>query len=348
MSRPKTSKSPHRGWRRWTVRFLRLVFLLGLMVIGLAAYGIFMHPLEFAPSPHSFDVKTGSSMKTIARDLRDAGLVPLDWPFVIMARVTGRDRNIQAGNYEFDSGLTPWQLFQKLTEGDVTQEGLTIVEGWTFAQLRAAVRADPGIRQTLQNLTDAEVLQRVGAAETHPEGLFFPDTYFFALGTTDVALLKRAYRTMQERLGAAWAQRASDLPYASSYEALIMASMVEKETGRASDRPLVASVFVNRLRQGMRLQTDPTVIYGMGPEFEGDLRKRDLARDTTFNTYTREGLPPTPIALPGQASLQAALHPPATNYLYFVAKGDGSGSSVFSTNLSDHYRAVAKYQRGGH
>jgi UPF0755 protein len=325
-----------------------LAWLLLLVMTGgaLAVYGLYMQPLEFAPSPRAFNVKSGSPLKTIARELRAAGIVPLDWPLVWLARATGRDKAIQAGNYEFSSGLTTAELLAKLTQGDVAQDSMTIVEGWNVAQLRAALQQNPKITQTLADVPDAELLKRIGAGEAHSEGLFFPDTYYFAVGSSDSALLKRAYRTMQDRLAAAWAQRATDLPYASPYEALIMASIVEKETGRAGDRPLVASVFVNRLKQGMRLQTDPTVIYGVGDKFEGDLRRRDLAADTSYNTYTRDGLPPTPIALPGQASLLAALHPAQSNYLYFVARGDGA--SVFSTNLADHNRAVAKYQRGGH
>ena len=324
-------------------RFFAILIGVAILLAGAAAYAVFLRPLEFAPSPQSFDVKSGSTMKTIARDLRSAGIIPLDWPLVALARASQRDRTIQAGNYEFSAGLTPWELLQKLTEGDATQDALTIVEGWNFVQLRAILQANPRIGHSLENVADAELMQRMGVREAHPEGLFFPDTYFFTAGTTDLALLKRAYRRMQDRLAAAWAERAADLPYATPYDALIMASIVEKETGRSADRPLVASVFVNRLRQGMRLQSDPTVIYGIGPQFEGDLRRRDLATDTTYNTYTREGLPPTPIALSGQAALLAAMHPAQTNYLYFVARGDGS--SVFSTNLADHYRAVAKYQK---
>jgi UPF0755 protein len=195
------------------------------------------------------------------------------------------------------------------------------------------------------NLPDAELMQKIGAAESVPEGMFFPDTYYFATGSTDTSLLVRAYRTMQQRLAAAWAVRAPELPVSTPYEALTLASIVEKETGRPADRPLIAAVFINRLRQGMRLQTDPTVIYGMGEQFAGNLKRRDLDADHAFNTYTREGLPPTPIALPSQASIDAVLHPPASPFLYFVSRGDGS--SEFSTNLADHNRAVAKYQRNG-
>jgi UPF0755 protein len=188
-------------------------------------------------------------------------------------------------------------------------------------------------------------MKKIGAAESAPEGLFFPDTYYFATGSTDASLLVRAYRTMQQRLAAAWAVRAPELPLSTPYEALTLASIVEKETGRPADRPLIAAVFINRLRQGMRLQTDPTVIYGMGEQFGGNLKRRDLDADHPFNTYTREGLPPTPIALPSQASIDAVLHPPTTPFLFFVSRGDGS--SEFSTNLADHNRAVAKYQRNG-
>jgi UPF0755 protein len=197
----------------------------------------------------------------------------------------------------------------------------------------------------LIDLPDAELLARLGVQAASPEGQFFPDTYFFAAGSSDVALLKRAHRALETRLAAAWEKRASDLPLASPYEALILASIVEKETGNPSERPLVASVFVNRLRLRMRLQTDPTVIYGMGERFGGNLRKRDLEADTTYNTYTREGLPPTPIALPSQASLDAATRPAQTTYLYFVSRGDGT--SAFSSSLAEHTRAVNRYQKGG-
>ena len=235
-------------------------------------------------------------------------------------------------------------LLAKLTQGDVTQTSLTIVEGATFAELKRALRDNPQVVKSVIDLPDAELLARLGARESHPEGLFFPDTYFFAAGSTDLALLKRAHAALETRLAAAWDKRARDLPLATPYEALILASIVEKETGRPADRPLVASVFINRLRHNMRLQTDPTVIYGLGERFDGNLRKRDLEADSAYNTYTRDGLPPTPIALPSQASLDAVTQPPATAYLYFVSRGDGT--SEFSASLTDHNRAVAKYQRG--
>ena len=235
-------------------------------------------------------------------------------------------------------------LLARLTQGDVTQTSITFVEGTTAAELLRRVAAEPTLASTLAGRPGDEIRAALAIAAPSLEGQFFPDTYFYAAGSGDRALLARAHRQLAGRLDAAWARRAPGLPLASPYEALILASIVEKETGRPADRPLIASVFVNRLKRGMRLQTDPTVIYGMGERFDGNLRKRDLETDTPYNTYTRDGLPPTPIALPSQASLDAVVDPPASPYLYFVARGDGT--SEFSANLADHNRAVAKYQRG--
>jgi peptidoglycan lytic transglycosylase G len=221
---------------------------------------------------------------------------------------------------------------------------LTIVEGSTFGDLKAALAVDASVTRQAAPLSDAELMMKLGAPGSSPEGWFFPDTYYYATGASDLAVLARAHRLMRERLDAAWAKRAPELPLRNAYEALILASIVEKETGRSTDRPLIASVFVNRLRAGMRLQSDPTVIYGMGKRFDGNLHKRDLEADTPYNTYVRDGLPPTPIALPGQASLDAVTNPPPTPYLYFVSRGDGT--SEFSANLADHNRAVAKFQKG--
>ena len=301
-------------------------------------------PLALPSSPFVFDVKAGATLKAVARDLAAARVLPAEWPLVALARVRGVDRGIKAGNYEIETGITLPGLLERLTQGDVTEVSLTIVEGSTYGELRAALAADAGVAGNGKTLSDAELMAKIGAAGSAPEGWFFPDTYFFAAGSSDVAILGRAHRLMQARLDAAWAKRAPDLPLKNPYEALILASIVEKETGRPADRPLIASVFVNRLKAGMRLQTDPTVIYGMGRRFDGNLRKRDLETDTPYNTYTRDGLPPTPIALPGQASIDAVTNPPPTPYLYFVARGDGT--SEFSANLADHNRAVAKFQKG--
>ncbi len=325
---------------------LRRLFWLSafVLLIGAAAFGwASWQPLPLPQATYAFSVKPGATLRSVARDLTAAGIIPADWVLVGLARAAGVDRAIKAGNYEIASGTTLRSLLAKLTQGDVTQTGFTIVEGWNMRDLRAALKNNPAIRTTVGDLPDNELMQKIGAPGTSPEGWFFPETYFFAHGTTDTSLLARAYRLMQERLTTAWAARAPGLPLTTPYEALILASIVEKETGRAADRPLIAAVFINRLRQGMRLQTDPTVIYGLGESFDGNLRRRDLDTDHPFNTYTRDGLPPTPIAMPSQASLDAVMHPPSAPFLYFVARGDGT--SEFSANISDHNRAVAKYQK---
>jgi peptidoglycan lytic transglycosylase G len=317
---------------------------MAMAVVGLVAVSWWWlaQPLTLPTSPFVFDVKSGASLKAVARELVADRLLASEWPLVALARIRGVDRAIKAGNYELVERVTLPGLLDRLTAGDVTQASLTIVEGSTFGELKAALASDPAIVTGAHS--DTELMAKLGAGGVAPEGWFFPDTYHFAAGSTDTAILARAHRLMRERLDAAWAQRAPDLPLRDPYEALILASIVEKETGRPADRPLVASVFVNRLKAGMRLQTDPTVIYGLGSRFDGNLRKRDLETDSPYNTYTRDGLPPTPIALPGQASLDAVTNPPSTPYLYFVSRGDGS--SEFSANLADHNRAVAKFQKG--
>ncbi len=328
---------------RLVVRIGALLVLAGAGAVA-AAWWWLAQPLPLPASPFTFEVRTGATLRHVARDLAAAGVVPGEWPLVALSRLHGVDRAIKAGNYEIASGITLPQLLDRLTQGDAQQKALTVIEGATFADVKRALRADPGVANTLLDLSDAELMQRIGATGESAEGWFFPDTYFFVAGSTDAALLARAYRLMRARLDAAWEKRAPDLPLKDPYDALILASIVEKETGAAADRPLIASVYLNRLRLRMRLQADPTVIYGIGAGFDGNVRKRDLEIDTPYNTYLRDGLPPTPIALPGQASLEAATNPPKTQYLYFVARGDGT--SEFSTNLADHNRAVAKYQRG--
>ena len=282
------------------------------------------------------------TLKAVGQELVGAGVLRSSLPLVALARYKRVDRSIKAGNYEIAEGVTLRGLLDKLTQGDVMQTALTIVEGSTFAELSQALATSPAISKSVAGLPEAELAQKIGVPAGNLEGWFFPDTYFFATGSPEVALLVRAHRLMQRRLDAAWSRRAPDSPLKDPYSALILASIVEKETGRAADRPMIASVFINRLRAGMRLQSDPTVIYGMGASFDGNLRKRDLETDTPYNTYTRDGLPPTPIALPGQASLEAVVNPPKTDFLYFVSRGDGT--SEFSTNLSDHNRAVARFQ----
>jgi UPF0755 protein len=326
-----------------------LLILLGLLLIAAGSCAVlawywYRTPLPLPRAPFDFEVRQGATLSGVARQLADAGVVPHPLALVALGRLEKVDRAIKAGSYEIDAGTTLPRLLAKLTQGDVTQTSLTIVEGTSFAELKRVLRDNPQVQKTVLDLPDAELLARLSAAEAHPEGLFFPDTYYFAAGSSDLAILRRAHAALETRLAAAWSRRAPNLPLASPYQALILASIVEKETGRPADRPLVASVFINRLKRNMRLQTDPTVIYGLGERFDGNLHKRDLESDTTYNTYTRDGLPPTPIALPSQASLDAVTQPPATEYLYFVSRGDGT--SEFSTNLADHNRAVARYQKG--
>ncbi|MDQ2962598.1 MAG: endolytic transglycosylase MltG [Pseudomonadota bacterium] len=325
----------------------RLFALIAVaLAAGLAAWWwVALWPLPLPQEPYALTVRSGASLRAVAHELTAAGVLPADWTLVALGRLERVDRMIKAGNYEIPRGTTLAGLLAKLTQGDVTQAGIAIAEGWTFRDLKQALRADGDVTKTAVDLTDAELMRAIGAAGQKPEGWFFPDTYYFASGATDLSILTRAYRTMRQRLDTAWAARAPGLPFGTPYEALILASIVEKETARIADRPLIASVLVNRLRQGMRLQADPTVIYGIGERFDGNLTKRDLDTDSEYNTYTRDGLPPTPIALSSQASLDAVLHPPATPYLYFVSRGDGS--SEFSANLADHNRAVAKYQKNG-
>jgi len=298
-----------------------------------------------APLPIQFNLKPGSSLRSAAQQMEQAGVLRDPARFVLMARLLGEAGNIKAGNYEIQTPVTPYRVLQKVTEGEVTQVSVTFVEGWTFKQMRKALDEHPSIMHRTSDLSDADILERLGIAEASPEGLFFPDTYHFGIGNSDLYVLRHAYRLMQSHLNAQWEKRSPKVPLASPYAALILASIVEKETSRAEDRPLVAAVFVNRLRKQMLLQADPTVIYGMGETFDGNLRKRDLVTDTPYNTYTRVGLPPTPIAMPGLASLVATLNPPDSDALYFVARGDGT--SYFSRTLGDHERAVTKYQRTG-
>ncbi|MCE2859387.1 MAG: endolytic transglycosylase MltG [Oxalobacteraceae bacterium] len=325
------------------IKKILLLLVLGVLGAGAALTYWARDPLvaEGAP-PLEFTVAPGSSMRSALRQVESAGVPASPIMMELLARGLGT-RSVKPGSYRLKAGATPLSLLDALARGDTIRESITIIEGWTFAQMRAEIGRHPWLRHESEALDEAAWLASVVPGYDHPEGLFYPDTYVFDRGTSDLYIYRLAHQQQMKKLDQAWAKRSSDLPYASPYEALIMASIVEKETAREQDRTRVASVFVNRLRQGMRLQTDPTVIYGMGERFDGNLRKRDLQEDTAYNTYQREGLPPTPIALPGQAALQASLHPAQGNDLYFVARGDGS--SEFSSNLDDHNRAVDKYQR---
>jgi UPF0755 protein len=324
---------------------LILLAVLSVLAAGAAFVWMISSPIALKAPAVDFHIPPGSGLRAVAKQIADAGADLNPWMFIVLGKAMRVEASIKAGSYEIGSGVTPLQLVGKLTRGDVTQTDIVFVEGWTFRQMRDRLDAHPDIRHDSKGLTEAEILRRIGASETRAEGLLFPDTYLFSKRSSDIDVMARAYRAMQRHLTREWATRATGLPYRDPYQALIMASIIEKETGRDQDRPLVAAVFVNRLRQGMLLQTDPTVIYGIGEAFDGNLRKRDLLADTPYNTYTRAGLPPTPIAMSGLASLQAALHPADSQAVYFVARGDGS--SQFSRTLDEHNQAVNRYQRGG-
>ena len=325
---------------RW--RAATALLLLIVAIAAVLAWRWYDRALPMASDRVEVRIAPGSSARSIARQLRAAGVDVNEQMFVAAARATDATNALRAGRYELTRGMSVHELVDKLRRGDVLRERITIVEGWTFREMRAALAGAPYLRQEAAKLSDAELLRAIGAAETHPEGLFAPDTYLFDPGSSDLDLLRAAYRAQATRVAQAWDQRSPELPLKSPYELLILASIVEKETGQSSERGMVAGVFVNRLRIGMRLQTDPTVIYGLGEKFDGNLRKRDLLADGPYNSYTRAGLPPTPIALPGRASLLAVVRPQDTRALYFVARGDGS--SQFSETLAEHNRAVAKYQ----
>ena len=324
-------------------RLLALIVLVGI-ALGGAAYWWLHQPLDLGPEPLELAIEPGTTPRGVARDVVAAGVKTDARLLYAWFRVSGQDRAIKAGNYEIPPGTTPISLLQKLARGEEALRALTLVEGWNWRQVRQALAKEEQLKRDSATLTDEALMAQLGRPGVAPEGRFFPDTYTYAKGSSDIALLRRAMHAMDRRLEAAWAQRATDTPLKSADEALILASIVEKETGKASDRGQIAGVFVNRLRVGMLLQTDPTVIYGLGEKFDGNLRKRDLQTDTPWNTYTRAGLPPTPIAMPGKASLLAAVQPQATRALYFVAKGDGT--SHFSASLEEHNRAVNRYQRG--
>lgn len=290
-----------------------------------------------------FAIQPGSGVRSSTRQIAKAGVPVNPLLLSVLARLTGKSAKLKAGHYELKPGTTPLALIDQLVRGEFAQESLVIIEGWTFRQMRQAIANHPALKHDTVGLSDSELLTKITTDYKQPEGLFFPDTYLFAKGASDLQVYRQAHALLLKRLEESWARRDPSLPYKSPYEALIMASIIEKETGQKSERNMIAAVFVNRLKRGMLLQTDPTVIYGMGESFQGNIRKRDLETDTPYNTYTRRGLPPTPIALPGSESLAAALSPANSDVLYFVSKGNGS--SHFSKNLNDHNRAVDKYQR---
>jgi len=348
MRRNRSSESflVKRGFGGAVARAITAMVVLGLVVVAAGSIWLVrfaVTPAELSEEGVLFNVERGLTLSQVARQLERSGIVDNANAFVALVRVLGKSSNMKAGSYEVSGAVTPLRLVEKLTRGEFTQGQIRFIEGWTFRQLREVLDEHPALLHQTNGLSGLEILEALGSEETHPEGLFFPDTYHFAAGTSDLTILRQAYDKMQTTLNTAWETRADRLPVKTRYQALILASIIEKETGDPGERKMVAAVFVNRLRKRMRLQTDPTVIYGLGEKFDGNLRKRDLLADQPYNTYTRYGLPPTPIAMPGEAAIEATLQPAETRALYFVSKGDGT--HYFSNSLKEHNQAVNRFQR---
>lgn len=330
-------------------KLLKNLVVLGLVgslavagVVALQLWRFQQKTIDLEGSETIFLIRSGSNITTIAQELTRQQIIDDPWLFVLLARLQGLDTRVRAGEYRLVHGTSAEALLQQFTEGNSIQYSFTVIEGWTFRQMLEALARDPIIEHRLEGKDDAEIMRLLGYEGEHPEGRFFPDTYRFPRGTSDIDFLRRAYQVMQRHLQREWEKRAPDLPLDSPYEALTLASIIEKETAVGEERPMIAGVFVERLRRNMRLQTDPTIIYGLGDEFDGDIRYRDLRRDTPYNTYLHAGLTPTPIALPGLDSIRAALQPADTDALFFVSKGDGTHQ--FSETLEQHNAAVRRYQ----
>jgi len=336
--------------RRNPVAMRKIVLTLAVLaaVVAIAGFMALRWTNQYLSTPLpvtervTFVVEKGSSLKAVARSLQAEGIIEHPQVWAWHARRLGVETSIHAGEYEIHPGTTPAQLLDRLAKGVVVLRELTIVEGSTFRDLRLVLKNNPHLNHTLAEQDAEAIMQAVGAPGVHPEGQFFPDTYRFASGTSDLEILKQAHEQMRTRLAAAWSDRDTSLPLASDYEALILASIVEKESALPAERARIAGVFIRRLRKNMRLQTDPTVIYGLGENYDGNIRRRDLRADTPYNTYTRDGLPPTPIAMPGEGAIRAAVKPDDRGALYFVATGDADGSHYFSATLEEHNAAVQR------
>lgn len=331
--------------------FQKLMFFITLVVFIFVA-AIFYQFIQFKQQPILlqqetilFEIPFGSNIRSVAKDLNSKQLIKDEWLFIALAKVEGLETKIKAGEYQIQQGTTAQELLHLFVKGKAVQYSQSIIEGRTFSEMRADIEQNDKLIHTLKGKTNEEVMQELGLGDTHYEGQFLPDTYSFPKGSTDVDFLKRAYKAMQTALANEWEKRDKNLPYKTSYDALIMASIIEKETGVAFERPLIAAAFVTRLRKNMKLQTDPTIIYGMGDRFKGDIRYKDLREDTPYNTYVHKGLTPTPIAMPGLLAIQAALHPADSDAIFFVSKGDGT--HYFSKTLKEHNAAVSKYQLKG-
>lgn len=334
-------------WRAragWAVVVLAVAALAAGSALWLDYHRWQSEPLHERDTPVEFRLDAGSTALDLGRALERAGVLDHPLYFRVHARLSGKAQRLQSGEYRLPAGMTMAELLERIARGDVVQHAFTIVEGWTFRQLRAALAADPRLTPVVADESPEAVMEALGKPDAHPEGWFYPETYSYTLGDSDLDVLRRAHRAMERRLEAAWAERKDDIPLETPYEALILASIIERETGAAEERRTIAGVFTRRLQRGMRLQTDPTVIYGMGDSYDGRIRTRDLRTDTPYNTYTRHGLPPTPIAMPGGASLRAAVNPEPGSALYFVSRGDGT--HVFSDSLEEHNAAVREYILG--
>lgn len=333
--------------RKILIGVIAIILLAG--AAGVTAFSYAQHwlhqPIAGLNEPLAYELAKGKSMRALAADLHTRGIIEHPRLWALWARYTGEASRLRAGEYALTPGLTPLQLLHVFTTGEVILHSITIVEGTNIRDLRALLARSKSLRDTSTGMTDAQLMAAVGTPDTHPEGQFFPDTYRFPRGTTDLDILKIAHGRMQSELASRWQHRAPDLPLGSAYEALILASIVEKETALDAERPMIAGVFVERLRRGMRLQTDPTVIYGLLETYDGNIRRADLTRDTPYNTYTRAGLPPSPIAMPSAASIDAAVNPAATDALFFVATGEPDGSHYFSRTNAEHEAAVQRYLR---
>ncbi|NOY63512.1 MAG: endolytic transglycosylase MltG [Gammaproteobacteria bacterium] len=336
------------GFKELMFKFFGLSILIGSLLGGwlyMDAKQFLQTPLRIQEKELHYLVEPGMNIKQLAKDLAAKGILDKPEYLVWLARWQDNAHRIKSGEYVISAGTTPVQFLDIIVQGKAVQHALTLIEGLTFREMMAIIRAEPQLKHTLKGVDNAQVMAVLGWPEQHPEGRFYPDTYHFPRATTDVDFLKRAHRAMEKQLSESWQQRAKDLPYKNAYEALIMASIVEKETGQAHERAEIAGVFVRRLKKKMRLQTDPTVIYGLGDAYDGNIRKADLRSKSPYNTYRHRGLPPTPIAMPGGDAIRAALNPAPGDALYFVARGDGTHQ--FSSNLDDHNAAVIKYQLRG-
>ena len=334
------------------IKFIKKLLIWGILfsvlAISILTIQLFRFQYKHIQLPgeeHTFAIKPGTNIKAIANKLSLEKIIEDPWLFILLAKLKGVETKVRAGEYRLRPGQTTSGLLEIFTTGNSIQYSFTVIEGWTFRQMMAQLESNPVIINTLKNKTNDQIMTALGYSGQHPEGLFYPDTYQFPKGTTDVQFLQRAYQLMQKHLQKAWENRAKNLPLKTAYEALTLASIIEKETGAGHERALIASVFIQRLNKDMKLQTDPTIIYGMGDSFDGNIRRKDLRKDTPYNTYVHKGLTPTPIALPGLDAINAALHPADSKALYFVSKGDGTHQ--FSETLREHNNAVIKYQLNG-